>query len=67
MNKLRIWRAEKGLTLDEAANLLKMSRSSLHLIESGRLAPSKSQRELLERYFASDSEALLRPIRAGLK
>ena len=66
MNKLRVWRAEEGLTLDEAAELLKISRSSLHLIESGRLVPSKTQRKLLERHFSVDVETLLRPVRARL-
>ncbi len=67
MNKLRIWRAEKGLTLEQAAELLKMSRSSLHLIERGRLTPSISQREILARYFDSDVDLLLRPVKAGVK
>jgi transcriptional regulator with XRE-family HTH domain len=67
VTRLRVWRAEQGLTLDEAASRLGMSRNSLHLIENGRLSPSATQRDLLSRVFGDGVDAILRPIRSGVR
>lgn len=66
MTKLKMWRMEQGLSLDEAAGKIGLSRSSLHYIESGRLVPSQGQKDRLTAFFLADAETLLRSVRSGV-
>lgn len=56
---LRVLRVDKGLSQDELAEALKVSRVTLSLWESGRRSPSKENCEAICDYFNVDMNYLL--------
>lgn len=56
---LRVLRVDKGLSQDELAEALKVSRVTLSLWESGRRSPSKENCEAICEYFGIDMNYLL--------
>jgi transcriptional regulator with XRE-family HTH domain len=58
ITRLKFWRLQLGLTQTQAARRLAMGESSLAMLESGRLQPTRHQVALLREYFGSAAESL---------
>ncbi len=63
MNRLKLWRLQAGLTQYEAARRLAIGESTLAVLETGRLRPSKAQMERLRAYFGAEALTLFSPVR----
>lgn len=59
---LKFWRLQEGLTQGAAAELLGIGKSTLAILESGRLRPTPRQREQLRRTFGKTTDSLFEPM-----
>jgi putative transcriptional regulator len=57
-NNLRVWRAKKGISQQQLANAVGLSRQTVNSIERGRFVPSARTVLLLARYFETNVEEL---------
>jgi putative transcriptional regulator len=58
MNRLREWRAKRGITQEELATAIEMSRQSINAIERGRFVPSILTALKMADYFGTQVENL---------
>lgn len=59
LRKLRIWRADHGLSQAKLARDIGINPTEFSLIEQSRLRPSQRQLELFRAYFGEQADALL--------
>ena len=59
MIRFKLWRLQKGLTQADAAMRLGIGESTLAMLESGRLRPTRSQLDILRRHFGEKVGSLL--------
>ncbi|MCD6245305.1 helix-turn-helix transcriptional regulator [candidate division WOR-3 bacterium] len=57
-NRLKVWRAKRGITQDELAKAVGMSRQSINAIEKGRFVPSILTALKMSHYFETTIEEL---------
>lgn len=62
MTRLKLWRLQQNLTQSEAARSLRIGESSLAVLESGRLSPTRGQLHLLRQFFGNATDSLLEPV-----
>jgi transcriptional regulator with XRE-family HTH domain len=56
--RFKLWRLQCALTQEEAAARLGLGLSTLSLLESGRLQPTRGQVKLLRRSFGPEADTL---------
>ena len=57
-NRLKVWRAKRGITQDELAKAVGMSRQSINAIEKGRFVPSILTALKMSHYFETTIEEI---------
>jgi len=57
-NRLKEWRAKMGITQEELAKAIEMSRQSINAIEKGRFVPSVLTALKMARFFETTVETL---------
>lgn len=62
MIRLKLWRLQHGLTQADAARWLGIGESSLAMLESGRLRPTRGQMTLLRQRFGPTADSLFDPV-----
>lgn len=62
MLRIKLWRFQSGLTQEEAACRLGIGLSTLALLETGRLRPTRAQIERLRQTFGPEADTLFHPV-----
>jgi transcriptional regulator with XRE-family HTH domain len=62
MIRLKLWRLQEQLTQNEAARRLGIGESTLAMLESGRLRPTRSQVDILRKSFGSEVDSLFEKV-----
>lgn len=57
-NNLRVWRAKKGVSQQQLADAVRLSRQTVNSIERGKFVPSARTVLKLARYFETSVEEL---------